>query len=75
MQTHVDSISLLSFLQNKEGRLTERYSSDIICVSVCIDESDFMHFLKEYQNGPPLWSTGHSSRLQIQRSEFDSGRY
>jgi hypothetical protein len=25
--------------------------------------------------GPPLWSSGQSSWLQIQRSEFDSQRY
>jgi hypothetical protein len=25
--------------------------------------------------GPPLWSSGQSSWLQIQRSEFDSRRY
>jgi hypothetical protein len=25
--------------------------------------------------GPPLWSVGQSSWLQIQRSEFDSRRY
>jgi hypothetical protein len=27
------------------------------------------------QRGRPLWSIGHSSWLQIQRSEFDSRRY
>jgi hypothetical protein len=27
------------------------------------------------QGGPPLWSSGQSSWLQIQRSGFDSRRY
>jgi hypothetical protein len=33
-------------------------------------------FIKESANiWPPLWSSGHSSWLQIQRSRFDSRRY
>jgi hypothetical protein len=35
-----------------------------------------VHFLKAIGKiGPPLWSGGQSSWLQIQRSEFDSRSY
>jgi hypothetical protein len=32
-------------------------------------------FQRVSQSGPPLWSSGQGSRLYIQRSGFDSGRY
>jgi hypothetical protein len=34
---------------------------------------DFLHILN--YSGPSLWSSGHNSWLQIQRSGFDSRRY
>jgi hypothetical protein len=37
--------------------------------------SEKQQVLTGVHSGPPLWSSGQSSWLQIQRSEFDSWRY
>jgi hypothetical protein len=42
------------------------------CVS-CEVRTKFICYVEE--SGPPLWSSGQSSWLQIQRSRFDSRRY
>jgi hypothetical protein len=48
------------------------YRTDMYCVS-CEIRSEFICYVEESR--PPLWSSGQSSWLQIQRSGFDSRRY
>jgi hypothetical protein len=39
----------------------------------CEVRTEFICYVEESR--PPLWSSGQTSRLQIQRSRFDSRRY
>jgi hypothetical protein len=40
-----------------------------------LQDKIFLFLNPENDHGPPLWSSGQSCWLQIQRSEFDSRRY
>jgi hypothetical protein len=40
-----------------------------------LESIDKIFYCRVIIMGPPLWSSGQSSWLQIQRSEFDSRRY
>jgi hypothetical protein len=48
------------------------YRTEMYCVS-CELRTEFMFYVEESR--PPLWSSGQSFRLQIQRSGVDSRRY
>jgi hypothetical protein len=46
--------------------------------SICLGMVKFQNYVERSSLGyigPPLWSSGQSSWLQIQRSRFDSRRY
>jgi hypothetical protein len=45
------------------------YTTEMYCVS-CEVWTEFICYVEESR--PPVWSSGQSSWLQIQRSEFDS---
>jgi hypothetical protein len=48
------------------------YVTEMYCAS-CEVRTEFMCNVEESR--PPLWSSGQSSWLQVQRSVFDSRRY
>jgi hypothetical protein len=48
------------------------YTTEMYCAS-CEVRTEFICYVE--QSRPPLWSSGQSSCLQIQRSEFDSRCY
>jgi hypothetical protein len=49
--------------------------SQILAVLVCYGEYNFQVYIKYGMSGLPLWSSGQSYWLQIQRLGFDSRHY
>jgi hypothetical protein len=47
----------------------------LVTSRILLLHSELYNKLRSWSSGPPLWSSGQSSWLQIQRSGFDSLRY